>query len=112
MTERRLLRRLTLEEPAKAADGAGGNDETWVALGTLWAEVKPSTGREVVAGARERVSVTHRIIVRGAPVGAPSRPTPVQRFREGSRLFGIRAVTEADPDARYLICWAEEGIAS
>jgi hypothetical protein len=30
------------------------------------------------------------------------------RFRDGARLFRIEAVTEADADARYLLCIASE----
>jgi head-tail adaptor len=48
-------------------------------------------------------------MVRGAPVGAPSRPVAGQRFREGARIYPILAVAEADPEGRYLVCHAEEG---
>ena len=45
-----LTRRLVLEAPERVADGAGGYTETWVARGTLWAEVVPrGAGREVDA---------------------------------------------------------------
>jgi head-tail adaptor len=103
-----LNRRLTLEDPLREADGAGGYTQSWVALGRHWAAVQPRTGR---AAEREGLSlsrVPHKIIVRATPPGSPSRPKPDQRFRDGERLFLIRAVTEADPDARYLICIADE----
>ncbi|MCE8471036.1 head-tail adaptor protein, partial [Rhodovulum sulfidophilum] len=48
--------------------------------------------------------------VRGAPPGAPSRPAAGQRFREGTRYFHIRAVTEHDARGLYLACYAEEEI--
>ena len=31
------------------------------------------------------------------------------RFREGARIYPIIAVAEADPEGRYLVCYAEEG---
>jgi hypothetical protein len=43
-------------------------------------------------------------------VGHPARPVPEQRFREGSRVFHIRSVAEADPEARYLVCMADEEV--
>jgi hypothetical protein len=52
--------------------------------------------------------VTYRIIVRASAVGAPSRPKPEQRFRDGSRIYKIAAVTEADPRGHYLLCVATE----
>lgn len=108
----RLTRALVLEEPQEVADGAGGFGVTWVALGVLWAEVKPGAGREA-AGEEVLVSTTlTRITVRGAPEGSPQRPRPEQRFREGDRLFTILAVTEADPAGRHLTCFAREEVAA
>lgn len=106
MTRPDLSRRLVLEAPERVADGAGGYRETWVARGRLWAEIVPrGAGREVESAVAR---VNHRITVRAAPEGAPSRPMPSMRFREGARLFRIEAVTEADPGGRYLLCFASE----
>lgn len=105
-----LSRRLVLEAPERVADGAGGFTTTWVVLGTLWAEVKPGTGRERAAELMTVAQIPYRITVRAAPEGAPSRPGPEQRFRAGSRIFRILAVTEADPEARYLTCFAQEEV--
>jgi len=99
-----LSRRLLLEAPLRVADGAGGFEEVWQPLGHVWGEIVPRTGRE--SGDLARMGV--RITVRAAPQGAASRPTPLQRFRDGSRLFTIDAVTEADPAGRFLICFATE----
>jgi head-tail adaptor len=104
-----LERRLVLEERRTEADGAGGFRVIWADLGVLWAEVAARTGAEVFSGGRERSRVPHRILVRGAPVGAQSRPKPGQRFREGVRIFDIISVAEADPAGRYLEVQAEEG---
>jgi head-tail adaptor len=103
-----LSRPLTLEGPERVADDSGGFSVIWTGLGTLWAEVVSGAGREAsVTGARlSRVPV--RIIVRSAPYGAPSRPKPDQRFREGARTYTILAVTERDPQGHYLTCHAIE----
>jgi SPP1 family predicted phage head-tail adaptor len=107
-----LNRKLVLETPERVADGAGGFDETWVALGTLWGEVTVRAGRERRDGLASVSAVGLRIIVRAAPVGALSRPTPEQRFREGTRIYAIRAVAEWDAKGRYLMCTAEEEVAA
>ena len=49
--------------------------------------------------------------MRGAPQGAPSRPLPGQRLRDGARLFAIDAVTEVVPGGAYLVCHAHEEVA-
>lgn len=109
----RLLRRLTVESSERTADGSGGATVTWVPVGTLWADVTVRGDRkdDFVAGA-QRPRVKYRIVVRGAPVGAPSRPRPDQRLREGSRVFSILTIAEADPEGRYLEIIAEEGVLS
>lgn len=108
----RLSRSLVLEARERTPDGAGGFSESWVRVGTLWASVTPRVAREDFLGAVERPRVRYRIIVRGAPVGAARRPRPDQRLREGSRIFDILTVTEADPAGRYLEVLAEEGLAA
>lgn len=103
-----LNRRLVLEGPTRTPDGAGGASVGWAELGVLWAAVTPRAGRELERGGRQGSRVSHRILVRAAPVGAVTRPRADQRFREDGRTFRIRAVTEADARGRFLICWADE----
>ncbi len=107
-----LNRKLVLEEPQRVPDGAGGYTTSWVALGTLWAEIRAGTGREKATEALTVSSIPFRITLRAAPVGAPSRPRPEQRFVEGSRIFRILAVSEADPGGQYLTCFAQEEISA
>ena len=103
-----LNRPLVLENPVEVSDGAGGFTVTWVPVGTIWGEVRPSSGREA-AGEEVRVaSVTFRITVRGAAVGSPQRPRPEQRLRDGGRVFVILAVTERDLSGAFLTCFARE----
>ena len=111
MANYRMNRKLVLEGAERVADGAGGWDETWVQLGTLWADLRARTGRETGGEAVSLSSTGYRIVVRAAPFGAPSRPRPGQRFRDGARIFEITAVAEADATRRYLTCFAEEEVA-
>ncbi|HRO11729.1 head-tail adaptor protein [Amaricoccus sp.] len=106
----RLLRRLVLEAAERVADGSGGYGEDWVPLGVVWADVQPKGGREDFVAGRPQPRVKYRILVRAAPAGAPSRPRPQQRLRDGARVFRILTVTESDPGGRYLEIVAEEGL--
>ncbi len=107
----KLTRRLVLEERVRTSDGMGGHEGNWVPLGELFAELVARTGSEGEVGGRGVSRQAWRITVRGAPDGAPSRPRPEQRFREGSRVFNIESVAEADPEGRFLVIRAEEGLA-
>ncbi|SFG18737.1 head-tail adaptor [Palleronia marisminoris] len=106
----RPTRALVLETRTKVSDGAGGTIEEWAPLGTLWADMRPRTGG-LSDGQEVSLSRTlWRIVTRGAPAGAPSRPVAGQRFREDERIFGILTVTEGDPQAKWLVVQAEEEV--
>ncbi len=105
-----LNRRLVLEGRQRVADGSGGYTQTWTPRGVLWAEVKAGAGREAAGVEVTLATVPYRITVRGAAQGAPSRPLPEQRFRDGARVFHILAVTERDPGGQYLLCFAREEV--
>jgi head-tail adaptor len=112
MTSPQLTRQLVLESPVRSPDGSGGYVTTWTPLGTIWAEVRAGAARESAGVGTALARVNYTITLRAGLVGASSRPTPDQRFREGSRLFTILAVAERDPDGRYLVCQTVEEIAA
>ncbi len=103
-----LDRQMTLEAPQRLADGAGGYQTTWTVLGTLWARVQSGRGRESRSQSAPISRVPYTITVRGAPQGSDRRPVAGQRLRDGARIFVVLAVTEADPNGRYLTVSAEE----
>lgn len=107
-----LRRKLVLETLERTPDGSGGYVETWVALGSLWAEVKAGTGKETETDFLTLSYVPYRITVRSAPPGDDRRPRPDQRFREGSRIYRILAVADDDTRGRFLLCYAREEEAS
>lgn len=106
----RLNRKLTLETPVRVPDGGGGYTESWAALGTLWADVTARTGRERSEQGALLSATRCRIVVRAAPVGDEARPLPQQRFRDGTRIYGIQAVADLGADGRFLICFADEEV--
>ncbi|SIS68545.1 head-tail adaptor [Roseivivax lentus] len=106
----RLNRRLTLEREAAVPDGAGGRSAAWAALGTIWGEMTPRSGRETAIETGTLSRAGYRVKVRALPEGHGARPRAGDRFRTGTRLFDIRAVQEAGPAARYLICTVEEEV--
>ncbi len=107
-----LNRRLVLEAPVRTADGAGGYATGWTVLGEVWAAIEAGAAREAAGIATAVSRSTYRLTLRAAPVGSASRPGPDQRFREGTRIFRVLAVTEAGGDGRYLSCLVQEEVAA
>jgi head-tail adaptor len=103
-----LTRLLTLESRTPVPDGGGGVVEQWTPLGAHWAEVLPSRAVERTLAGVTAAAVTHRIILRWVPFGAPARPGPHQRLRDGARVYEIVGVTEADARNAWLAAWAKE----
>ncbi|MEM1314025.1 MAG: head-tail adaptor protein [Pseudomonadota bacterium] len=103
-----LNRRLVLEAEERVFDGAGGWTRLWREKGVLWGAVVARGARERDEDGRRGSRVSHRITVRASPFGSEARPRADQRFREGARLFRIRAVSEADARGAFLTVWADE----
>ncbi len=108
MDATRLTWPLVLEEKSLVPDSSGGQSEVWVQKGTLWCELLPKSGRELEGEAASISRSLWTITVRASPIGSASRPVAGHRFRQRGRLFGILAVQEADRQARWLRCTAEE----
>jgi head-tail adaptor len=106
-----LGRPLILETKSGAADGAGGFENNWVEMGTMWADFTGERGRGRETSLNDTSVVTSKIIVRSAQVGSSMRPHSGQRFREGSRIYMIEAVNEYDTQGLYLACWVKEEFA-
>lgn len=100
--------RLILEAPVRVQDGIGGHSLAWTALGTIWAGMRASAGRESRGETGAVSTVGWAIVTRAAAAGDPRRPAAGQRLRLGARLFRIEAVAERDPGGRYLTCFATE----
>lgn len=105
----RFQRRLVLEERQSSPDGAGGRGELWAAVAEFGADIIARGAREGFAGGQGVSRVSHRAQIRFVPYGDAKRPKPDQRFREGSRIFAIIGVSEADQRRGLLTCWLEEG---
>lgn len=112
MNIRNLRTRFDLERPVPVPDGAGGTLVSYSVEGQLWGALEARSGREVASGNITVSRNNYRVFVRGAPLGAPSRPTPRDRLRLGVRCFEITAVSEADPAAAYLVCEAIEEVSA
>lgn len=110
MSAPNLNRLLVLEQATRVPDGAGGFTSIWAELCNHWGEVTSGAGRQTAGEEVFVAQVPYRITLRGAPFGAPARPRPEQRLRDGARIFTILAVAERDADGRYLVCFAREEV--
>lgn len=97
-----LGRRLVLEAPVEADDGAGGVTRSYAAVTTLWAQVVPVRGRADAAADSLAALITHRIVIR-----AGQTITTLHRFRDGARIFEVVSFRDT-PDRRFVVVEAVE----
>ena len=62
----RLRHRITVQAVTQTQNSYGEPTETWAAVGTVWADVRPARGSErfVSAGDQEQATITHRVRMR------------------------------------------------
>lgn len=101
-------RAVVLETPVVTPDCSGGQAVDWVALGTLWVELRAGSLRERAGDTDPRFEPSLRCWLRAAPQGASARPRPGQRLRDKARVFSILSVTEADARGLWLVCALRE----
>ena len=98
-----LRHRVTIEEPVRTADDAGGAEITWQPVATVWAEIQPKTGREVFESDQLGGRVTHDVRMRFR-----KGVTPKMRIFHNARVFDIRFAANVGERGEWLICACEE----
>jgi len=102
----RLNKRINIEREIRSSDGAGGSNSTWSQIKSIFAEIKPVSGREVVNSQRLQAQLTHKIIVRFTTDIRPS-----DRIEYNGRFFNIRAIINVEEQNKWLEIMADEGVA-
>ena len=100
---RRLRHRIRLEQPIVTPTEGGAAQITWLPIATVWAEVVPLAGRELVAFDQRQGRLSHRVSLRYR-----SDITAAHRVVLGTRILDIRSVFTPDERRRYLVCLCEE----
>jgi SPP1 family predicted phage head-tail adaptor len=97
--------RITLDQEARTADTYGGAVVTWATLATVWANVRPLSGRERADMAAIEAPASYRFTIRRR-----NDITEAMRIGWNSQVFNIRFI--ADPGSRslYMAIDAERGV--
>ena len=101
-----LDQRVTIEQETRTADAYGGAAITWTTMVTVWAGVKPLTGRERADMAAIEAPASYRFTLRRR-----ADVTEAMRLGWNGQTYNIRFI--ADPGSRglYMTIDAERGVA-
>lgn len=83
----RLRHRVIIQTPTESVDVLGGISKSWATHATVWAEVQPLSGRELLEAAKTTSRVSHRVTIREL-----STVTPKMRISYDSRYLYIESV--------------------
>ena len=93
-----LKDRVKLQRKVASRNTFGEEVVSWVDVATLWAAVKPLSGREIMSQGRAEALVTYRVMLRRRP-----DLTPEMRVLWGGRTLAIQSATH-DERATTLLC--------
>ena len=93
----KLRRRVTIQEPEVTRGDTGGEVVTWADLATVWANIKPLTGQELLAA---RQSVATALVTTQIEIRYRSDLDSKMRVVHGSQVYEIVAVL---PDERQTM---------
>jgi SPP1 family predicted phage head-tail adaptor len=98
-----LNKRLVIEAPLPGLSDGGSETISWQPLGTVWAALRPKSGREAVHADAQTLHTTHEIWLRYR-----ADLTGAMRFRLGLRVFAITSILDPDERQRWLVCQTDE----
>lgn len=102
-----LRHRGTIQRATNTATADGGFTPTWAAIGDVYMQVAPISGREFLEADQMRADVTHKITMRWHPDLAV---TPRDRILWGARVFHIEHLINVQERDRTLVAMVREEV--
>jgi len=99
-----LRHRVILQSPAGTRDAMGERVTTWTDVATVWARVRPLSGREAVVAAQQQASTDHVVEIRYLAGVEQS-----WRVLFGARILVITGILNPEEKNEMLILHCTEG---
>jgi SPP1 family predicted phage head-tail adaptor len=106
----RLNHRIVLQSRSSTIDSVGGQATTWTPVATVWAQIQPLSGRELIAAQASQSEISHRITLRYQAAFADPQTVAAMRVVYGSRIFNIAAALNQSENNHTLVLMASEGL--
>lgn len=100
-----LRERVTLQTKTRTRDAMGGYAETWADTATVWALVRPMSGRERAQAGQQQAAANYLVVMRYR-----SDVLAGQRLLWRDTPLNIRFIADRGPRAEFLELEAELGV--
>ncbi len=94
-----LKHRIKYQTKTNTEDSSGSFTESWTDAATVWAKIRPISGREYTALQQTQSEMSHEVTIRWR-AGVDT----AGRFLFGTRVFDIEAVSNLDEGNVWLVC--------
>lgn len=106
----KMRHRVTIQQRAVTQGIYGEQADTWADVATVWAEVMPLTGKNLLAAQQMAPEVSHRITIRYAVAFADPQTVAKYRVSYSGRLFNIHASYSPSEGLALIVILASEGL--
>jgi SPP1 family predicted phage head-tail adaptor len=97
-----LRHRVELQAPAEIRDDIGGVTQIWIAMGEVWANIEPLTGKEVYEASSLEGRLSHRITLRWLPILEPTWRLVWKDQTRAFQIYSVRDVQERHRQVQVL----------
>ncbi len=105
-----LRHRITIERPSSTVDDFGQPiPGGWQEVASVWANIKPVSGREKLRAGAVESTLSHTVLVRYQSGLLPSASADAWRINYGGRLLAIHAAMVVDERGQWIIFDCTEG---
>jgi SPP1 family predicted phage head-tail adaptor len=105
-----LRHRITFQTRSTGQDAIGGQALPWSDVTTVWADVSPLSGREIMAAQAIQSELTHMISVRYQSQFSDPKVMAAMRIMYGNRIFNIHASIDVDERHKTIEISCGEGL--
>ena len=98
-----LRYRVELQARQRTPDEGGGAVAVWATVASLFAQIKPVSGHEIVSADGRTGRVSHEVVMRYS-----ADVQPGMHIVQGARTLIVHAVLDMDGRRRWLKCLCEE----
>ncbi len=105
----KLDKRITLQSRSATLDDYGQQINSWSDVATVWANIRPVSGREKMKAMQVDSILSHTVAVRYSATFMPPRTVDAWRIVYNGRCFTIIAAMDLDEAGKYIIFDCTEG---
>lgn len=102
-----MRERVTIQQESRTPDNEGGAAIAWPDIATVYASIRPLSGREQAARGGLEASQMYEVVIRRNP---SISVVAALRFVWGSVILNVRNVRNVDERGEFLTCDCESGV--